>query len=398
MLSPAEDLRAHDSTRLHLWWLCTWMLLVACASLYPFDFDFGRFGDAATLWKRLATWRAPVRRDLIVNLLAYLPVGLGAMLALRPGRSVRGRLFGAIGVGAALSLTVELLQHAVAVRVPSTVDWLLNIASTSAGALLALLAARMPGWSVTRRLRRLHVSPALGLLIVVWIASQAAPFVPRFRLSAIVASLETMLQLDLSVARLAASMAAFMVLSALLRTLLRRESFWSAFLLMALLSFAARLLFVGQQLTLDEPLALLLTLPIVARLRDRNYASAQTPLFVFIASAWLVQGLAPFELIGEPRPFHWLPFPEMSAALTDGGHVDVLRRALVCIGAVWVAAGSRIGLAWGTAAMLGVVALGEAAQRLLVGRVPDTTDALLVLFGALLVFAAERVDAVERAR
>jgi hypothetical protein len=42
-----------------------------------------------------------------------------------------------------------------------------------------------------------------------------------------------------------------------------------------------------------------------------------------------------------------------------------------------------------------LVAIGEFAQRLLATRVPDTTDAVLVLFGAPLVHTGNRADGLE---
>jgi VanZ family protein len=396
MLTAADDALGAASRRLHLWWVVGYTLLVACASLYPFGFDGERLLFAATDgFSRFLDWRDPTRRDTILNLLAYLPVGIGAALALPARLPAAARLALATATGAALSLAIELLQFASPVRVPSIADWTLNVAATAAGATASLAVARLPGLSMSRRLRRLRVNPSLALLILVWIASHAAPFLPR-RPRAIRGALDAFLALDVTLGGLAASMAAFLVLSAVLRTLLNRDSFWAAFGALVGLSFAARLLFVGQQLTLDEPLALALTLPIIARLRDRGYASAQTPLFAFICVAWLVHGLAPFAFAAPAQPVSWLPFPEFAGGATDGGYVDVLRRAFVCIGAVWVAAGSSLGLGAGTAMLLGVVAVGELAQRYLPTRVPDTTDAVLVLFGALLVHAANRVDEAPR--
>jgi VanZ family protein len=180
MLTAADDALGAASRRLHLWWVVGYTLLVACASLYPFGFDGERLlFAAADGFSRFLDWRDPTRRDTILNLLAYLPVGIGAALALPARLPAAARLALATATGAALSLAIELLQFASPVRVPSIADWTLNVAATAGGATAGLAVARLPALSMSRRLRRLRVNPSLALLILVWIASHAAPFLPR---------------------------------------------------------------------------------------------------------------------------------------------------------------------------------------------------------------------------
>ena len=62
--------------RLLTWLLLTYCLLVVCASLYPFTFTPTAAGESVLRGLGgLLAWRAPTRRDLILNLIAYLPVG-----------------------------------------------------------------------------------------------------------------------------------------------------------------------------------------------------------------------------------------------------------------------------------------------------------------------------------
>jgi VanZ family protein len=386
-----SDSYAAASRRIQAWMLGAWVLLVLSASLYPFTIDPGRFADAAAGgFAGLREWHAPSQRDLVVNLLVYVPVGLLLPLVLEPRRAAALRWLQAVGAGALLSFGIELLQHAIRARVPSLADWVLNVSSTAIGATLALLAAWLPVRPLATRLRRLNVSPALGLLLALWFAAHAAPFLPRLRPGRVQSAIEASLALSPSVGGIAAWFAAYLVLSAVMRTLFRRETFWPLFLGAVATSLASRLLFVGQTLTPDELAAVALALPVIWRLRRRTHAASRTPLLGIVCVALLVAGLAPFEFSASAQPASWAPFGGLVDGRVDDLYLSTLERLFVAIGAVWIAAGSALGVGLGTLALLGVTALAEFAQAWLPARVPDTTDLVVMTLAAILVRAAER--------
>jgi VanZ family protein len=329
---------------------------------------------------------------LIVNLLAYVPLGWLMTHLLRP-RIGRGAAFVVACVGAAgLSLTIEILQQWVTVRVPSLADWSLNCASGAAGALLAAAQPPRESPAVAARLRRLQVSPALGLLLVLWIAGHAAPFVPRLRWRLIDSAWQAALAAPLDVARFATHVASALVLAAVLRTLVRRDAFWPLFLVFVSGSLLARLLFVGQALTLDQVLAAGLAIAATAWLRRRGHRSAQTPLFLLIVAALLIAGTAPWQLTATMNPIDWRPFGALLSGREAAQITGVLLHVFLWIGAVWVGAGSRYGLR-GAALLLGGLSVTiEFAQCFLDGRVADPTQLVLVAYGTLLVLAARTVD------
>ena len=120
-----------------------WIALVVYASLYP----FAPSREGADAWWTLM--RLPWARqhtppfDLVSNVVGYLP--LGALLfiaALRQGSSARMALLLALGVAALLSYSMEAMQNFVSRRVPSSLDFVLNMSGAMAGALLALALAR----------------------------------------------------------------------------------------------------------------------------------------------------------------------------------------------------------------------------------------------------------------
>jgi VanZ family protein len=115
-------------------------LLVAYASLYPFVPWRWPPGVAAldALWLPWPPWRDAF--DVAANVAGYLP--LGALLAaarLRAGRRAPSAWVLAVAAAAALSYVLEVTQLFVAGRVPSRVDWALNVGGAAAGATLTLL-------------------------------------------------------------------------------------------------------------------------------------------------------------------------------------------------------------------------------------------------------------------
>jgi len=384
---------AAASRRIQAWMLGAWIVLVLSASLYPFNFDPARFLSGAMQgFPDLRVWRPTSQRDTIVNLLVYMPIGLLLPLVLRPRLPAAVRWLLAIVSGALLSLLVELLQHAIRARVPSLADWVLNVGSTAIGATLALLFAVLPTRPLATRLRRLNVNPALALLLALWIAAHAAPFLPRLRPGRIRAAVEASLSLTPSIGGIASYLAAWLILSAVVRTLFRRDTFWPLFAALVAVSLGSRLLFVGQTLSPDELIALAVALPVIARLRSRTHSTSRTPLLGIIGLAMLVASLAPFAFSTTAQPFSWMPFAELADGLLDDRYLSSLERLFVGIGAVWVAAGSALGPGLGTLALLALTAAGEFAQRWLPARVPDTTDLVVMVLAAILVRIAQQSE------
>lgn len=384
------DAQIAATQRVLRWVLGCYALFVLCASLYPFTFAPTDPADPALAG--LSEWRAPTRRDLIINLVAYLPLGWLAAHLLRPRFGGTVALALATAFAATLSLCVEVLQQWVTVRVPSLADWTLNCLSGAGGAMLAIAQPQRDSSAVATRLRRLQVSPALSLLLVLWVAAHAAPFMPRLRWRLIDAAWQSMLDASLDLARFATHVASALVLAAALRTLVRRESFWPLFLAFLAGSLLARLVFVGQALTLDQVLAAAFAVAATAGLRRRGHRSAQTPLFLLLIVALLIAGTAPWQTSTTINPIDWRPFGALLSGRESADITGLLLHVFLWIGAVWVGAGSRFGLR-GATWLLAALCVGiEIAQCFLDGRVADPTQLVLVLYGSLLVRAARTID------
>ena len=127
--------------------------LIVYASLYPFD--GWRTQGVDPLAFLFAPWpRYWTGFDVVANLLGYAPLGfLLALARLRSGAAALGAIAVASAAGAILSLAMECLQIYLPQRVPSNVDWVLNLAGAAFGALTAALLERLGAlerWSRVR--------------------------------------------------------------------------------------------------------------------------------------------------------------------------------------------------------------------------------------------------------
>ena len=78
------------------------------------------------------------RRDIVANVLLFMPLGVGAALGFRRGLAVAG------GLALALSMTGETIQVYTHSRFPSATDVVCNVAGAVAGALVVRRLLRRP--------------------------------------------------------------------------------------------------------------------------------------------------------------------------------------------------------------------------------------------------------------
>ncbi len=148
-----------------------YVVLIAYASLYPFE---GWRDQGIAPWAFLQSpWpRWWTGFDLASNMAGYAPLGFllalalqrsGARAAAAPNRS----LALAVAAGALLSFSMEALQTYLPRRVPSNLDFGLNVLGTMAGALLALGLERTGGIAHWSRFRQRWFDPhARGALVL----------------------------------------------------------------------------------------------------------------------------------------------------------------------------------------------------------------------------------------
>jgi glycopeptide antibiotics resistance protein len=140
--------------------LVAFVALILYASFYPFVANWARLSHAALYWN------SSTAGDRVINVLAYMPLGL---LLVASGRGV----VSATALGFALSLAVELGQNATRHRNPNGYDLLTNGIGTALGAMLSTRAIHVR----IARLRLVELASPAGLLLLLWMALHSAPLI-----------------------------------------------------------------------------------------------------------------------------------------------------------------------------------------------------------------------------
>lgn len=170
--------KAHSPLSLYL--AGAYTLLAIYGSLYPFA-GWRDSGAPLTAFLTAGWPRYTTAFDIVSNAAAYVPLGFLWSTALQrrlaPGAAIGGALLG----GAALSLTMELLQHFLPSRVPSNLDLACNTAGALAGALAGARWGRtmLDGGRLHALRQRLFLPGTMAdaglLLIWLWLLTTVNP-------------------------------------------------------------------------------------------------------------------------------------------------------------------------------------------------------------------------------
>jgi len=400
---PASERALKTATA---WLLSLTVLFMLYASLYPFDFDLARLAaHGREVLEHSLAWRRPPRTDLIANLLFYLPFGaLVVSLTHRSWGRTRRVLF-TLAAGMVLSVIIECAQATTVSRDPSITDVTLNAVSAGIAALLALFARGLGLQPALPELRTNRPDVVAVLIVALWIASHAAPFMPTPRFILYFTQPVRALEWQWSSGAFAGYLAGYVVLGAALRSLLRPRSFWQLFLPIALLSLLARIVFRGQRLELSEVVAFAVALPTIwqmARSAERagehhhSVAAARVAL-LWAAPAFVFFSLAPFDFSVRSQDFAWLTVPPLTSRLS-AGEPGLLEVAYFYTAAVWLLRETQLPLRRILVGMLTTALLIEVTQAWEPGRAAQLAGPLVVLVATALVWARDRVGVGVTAR
>jgi VanZ family protein len=375
----------HSVRRPAVWLLVITVGFILYASFYPFEIDLGRARSVIRETLALSLdWKRIPKADLIGNLLFYLP--LGALLTyVLPNRwRVATRWLVAVALGCALSITVECLQLATRTRDPALSDVVLNALSTCIGALALLLARRVGMNAPVPELRGPQPDPVSFIVVALWLAFHAAPFMPSYRFFRPLHNAGSLLSGQWTLADAAGYCAGFILVGAALRSLLRESSYAPMLAVAIGVSLLARVIFRGQHLELNELLGLALAAPVLWRFADYNDAHAYLRGELVAGAALIFFALAPFSFVPRPFDFEWTGELHWTyRAIT--GEPGLLELAFLSIGFVWLAseAGQRLGrIVPALVAGSMVVEIVESWQP---GKAAHLITPCLIIVGALLV-------------
>ncbi len=169
--------------RLRIWLIIVYTSFIVYASLTPFSGwrDQGLNFFVVLGQPLLLNYNT---FDVILNLLAYIPLGLLLGLALRVRSGALPSLLGACALGIMLSVSMEFLQMYLPTRTSSNLDMLTNSSGTLLGALLALSITRwtraynlLTTWRDHLFLHGTRMDFGLALLAL-WMFGQINPSLP----------------------------------------------------------------------------------------------------------------------------------------------------------------------------------------------------------------------------
>ena len=185
-----EDIQLQDGvfarrSRLVGYLTVTYLVLVVYTSLHPFSEWRAPAEEVRVFltapWPAYFTWA-----DLIINVLAYVPVGLLLTLVLLGFLRTLPAVALAIVFGISMSLAIEIVQVFLPGRIPSNADLLCNALGTITGASLALAIGGhgiLSGKLYRLRQRHFHPGRAVDicfLILALWLATQLSADIRLF--------------------------------------------------------------------------------------------------------------------------------------------------------------------------------------------------------------------------
>lgn len=333
------------------------VVLIAYGSLYPWHF---RMAPENPLVLLVQSWPQHVElqivKDVAVNVLVYLPLGLFALMTLAGIWEINAAVIMTLLSGFLLSFSVEAGQSFIVGRVPSMLDIVSDTMGTAIGATAAMR------WR--RTLHKPFQRPDAELLLCCWVAYQCFPFLPHLtHVGRLVSSTPAATVLNL--AQAAALVPAV--------NSIRGSNRWKRMILAGLL--------------------LLIPLKILIFTRTVGVGELATAALVFIVSTWatigpeitagllaaalVLNGLVPFHFERSAHAFWWVPF--QASFLSDWEFaVTVLLGKVFAYGAlVWLLRECGVPLLAATSVVAAMLASIEIAQMRLAGRSSEITDPVL---------------------
>ncbi len=361
------------------WLTLATIVLILYGSLFPFG--FGGLGERGLveLIEGLR-FRRTSRGDVVANLLLYMPLGLGLVLAC-PGQWRRATALAcAILLGSLLSVAVEILQVYTSWRVSSLSDVVINATGTLAGGVGGILylglgtTLRIPGVVVGR-----PEPVPLGVLLL-WLAFRLAPFVPTIDWQKYKDALKPLF-LEPQIDGLATFryLVGWLVVGYAVRLVWQRDYVLYALFMMVALVLGGRVVIVGNVLVASELLALALCIPAAAFVGAVLRRRSTSILAALLVATIVLQGLEPFELAAETQQFSWVPFANSLGDSMELNYSVLLEKCFWYFSLVWLLTRSAVGVsraAMATAALVGAI---EVLQLWLPGRSAEVTDPLLAL-------------------
>ena len=368
------------------------IVVIVYGSLYPWDFHSTQLA-ASPLWVLIHSWPTSVDRflfrDIAVNVLLYMPVGVFGFLALRQHVRTTIAATATVLIALALSSSIEMIQLFDDARVCSASDVVCNVSGTVLGVALGSLYQQWLKRFLARvdTAKFLHPSGAV-LLFYTWLAYQAFPLFPALSRTKLAAKFRILFaNVSISPLETFTYFVEWLIVAQLLESVLGAERTRRLFPLL-LLVLPAKLFIAGRSVTWSELTGAVLAYLCSYLLSGYQWRTALAAGLIVLLL--IVRGLAPYHWSSVANPFSWIPFSGFLAADREFGMLTFLRKCFWYGSAIWLlrAAGWRLArAAVAVALLLGAI---EVIQTHLPGRVAEITDPLLALILAVTIGLSER--------
>ena len=350
------------------------LALLLYGSLYPWHFHFVRNLDPfqILLHSRIAEWNRYIFRDVVLNVLIYIPLGTAAFLVFVRRASAATAFVAAVALGLAFCVSIELIQAYVPGRDTSFSDIECNTLGTVAGAALAWI------FQPVFDRRTVHFGAPGLFLMAIWAGYQLIPFFPALSRTRVRAIVMLFMQSHPSAVDIWVSAAEWFAVAMALQGIFGRlPAVWLA---EAMICLPMRLIIAGRTLGLNEVIGAALALLLWSGLGSRfRLTVALTMLF----SAIVLRELQPFRFAAAPRPFSWVPFRATLGSEPLNGLIVLCRKAFDYGAAIWLLRAAKMPYIVAGAAMAVALAILEFGERYLPGRQPEITDAVVAALMAL---------------
>lgn len=377
------------TSRLVLWLLLGVVVLIMYGSLYPFHFKSDAV--AGGFWHALdqLSWARAGRGDRISNVLLYLPLGFCLFLSLNRKYGRRTSLLLATLLGSALSLTMEIAQIYVSVRVPSFMDLSLNAAGSLIGATAGLAWGTIVGWMhFPSRAEKPVGDPAAVLVVGLWLAWRLAPFIPHFDLGKLKAALRPLFDPQFDVTATFMYLAYWLIVSEALAALVSKPHLLEALLVLIASVLVGRLIVANQAFVASELLALVILLPLLVFIMRLTPQPRRLLLLLMLLIAFAIDRLGPFQFAAGAGGFSLWPFPghldswsvaHITDAIASTDVVQVFGRLFLFGALLWALCETGISMTVAAMTMVMLVTLTEISRLWLVGGSASITSPLLAL-------------------
>jgi hypothetical protein len=350
-------------------------------SLYPFQWyarPNDEVGAVAFLLSTTGDWDQS--GNLAASILLYFPFGFVVVYALPLSLAGQFRAVAGFAAGVLLSVWMELAQYQDAGHVTTMGD----VYASAIGLVLGITAGLIlqgRRWSV---MRALGVERVEAILLLLWAGDRLYPYVPvasALSLAEIVAPVMAPLT-AVDPANLARESIRWLVVAYLAESL-SGGGWWRLFPMFVLGEFAARVFIAGQTLSQADTCGAVVAFLLWSLLRHAAFGRAL--LAVGLVALVVTIRLAPFDFVGLPHGFGWLPFQSLMSVPLEQNVRTFFADGFLYGGLIWMLTRVRIPISVATFLTVLLLLLLAMAQCWTTGPAGEVTDALMAaLIGCVL--------------